>query len=377
MTFTVAVVGAGPAGFAVTAALLDDSSLDAQVVLVDRAEVPDGMLRHGPAAGEDRLREVAAGVDAVLGDDRVTYLGGIAVGSTLPIDALRSAADAVVLATGAPLDLPFDIAGRDSVGVGTLSHVKAWLCGSADTDVAELDLDMDTAVIAGISAEAVTAAGVLCGEIPADAVAEARDRLAHSKVRHVQIVDPRPASAVELPESLPANLVVRTDLTPVGVVGRNRARALRCLHRPDSFGRVVSEDLRAQLLLRPRAQAFPWSGLDQEGGHIAHRDGRVLAAGQLVAGLYVAGWAARDPDDEGAHPEDAALVVSAIRQDRSALPTARRDLSELTAELEIEVSRIDGWSAVEATVSLLDRFAGEGKSPLADYDALMDQVDED
>ncbi|AEF37801.1 hypothetical protein JDM601_3801 [Mycolicibacter sinensis] len=39
--------------------------------------------------------------------------------------------------------------------------------------------------------------------------------------------------------------------------------------------------------------------------------------------------------------------------------------------------RLQDWSAVAATDELLDRFAGEGQSPLVDYDALLDQVDED
>jgi hypothetical protein len=43
----------------------------------------------------------------------------------------------------------------------------------------------------------------------------------------------------------------------------------------------------------------------------------------------------------------------------------------------IEASRLNGWSAAAVTDELLDRFAGEGQLPLADYESLMDQVDED
>jgi NADPH-dependent glutamate synthase beta subunit-like oxidoreductase len=121
------------------------------VVILERSERPDALLRHGPASGVQRLRDVAGEVDRVLGDDRVTYFGDVEVGAVVPLTELQHAAHAVVLATGHPDDLPLDLAGGDSVGVGTVSHVEAWLAGSADVDVDvdELDLDMDTAVVIG------------------------------------------------------------------------------------------------------------------------------------------------------------------------------------------------------------------------------------
>ena len=152
-----------PAGFAVASALLADTGLDVKIDLVDRAVLPDGLLRHGPAAGAQRLRDVARGIDAALGDGRLTYYGDVNVGAGLSLEELRSSADAVVLATGAPQDLPLQIAGRDSVGIGTVSHVEAWLAGNADVEVDELDLAMDTAVLFGVSPETLRVAEVLCG----------------------------------------------------------------------------------------------------------------------------------------------------------------------------------------------------------------------
>ena len=377
MTVRVAVVGAGPAGFAVASALLADSALDATVELVDRDRRPDALLRHGPAAGAQRLRAVAQAVDAVLRDGRVTFFGNVDIGAGLPLDALRGTADAVVLATGAPLDLPLGIAGCDAVGVGTVSHVHAWLTGNADVDAAELDLAMDSAVFVGVSPESVRVAEALCGRTPPEASEEAAERLRSSGLRHVQLVDPRASSELALPERLPANLIVRTGLTPVAVVGRNRARALRCLHAPDPYGRVISEDLRAQLLLRPRATSFCWSGLAEERGHIAHRNCRVLAGSVPIPGLYVAGWAGRAPSDNGSHAGDAAAVVAAIRADLPTLPSPRDALADTLSRRGVEAADVGCWSAVAATDRLLGRFAGEGTAPLADYAALMGQVDED
>ncbi len=377
MTVRIAVVGAGPAGFAVTSALLADSALDVTVDLVDRAVLPDGLLRHGPAAGEQRLRKVAHEVDAVLRDGRVRYFGNVVIGSALSLDELRRTADAVVLATGAPHDLPLAIAGCEAVGIGTLSHVEAWLCGNADVEVDELDLDMDSAVLIGVSPEALSVAQALCGRPPGGVSEAVFSRLATSGLRHVQLVDPGWQSGMFLPPGAPPNLVVRTGLTPVGVVGRNRARALRCLHRPDRYGSVVSEDLRAQLVLRPRADVFCWDGIDEDRGHIAHRGGRVSVGATPTAGLYVAGWAGRAPSGAGSHAADAGAVVAALRADLAELSRTPKTLADTLAERDIPAAGLDGWSAVAATDALLERFAGEGSAPLADYAALLEQRDDD
>lgn len=377
MTFRIAVVGAGPAGFAVASALLADTALDVRIELIDRAVLPDGMLRHGPAAGAQRLRDVANDVDAALRDSRVRFFGNVEIGSGLPLDELRRTADAVVLTSGAPRDLPLDIAGRDSVGIGTISHVEAWLTGSADVEVAELDLTMDSAVLIGISPETVRVGEALCGRTPPGVSGEVADRITNSRLRHVQLVDQRSGSEVIMPGQRSGNLLARTALTPLGVVGRNRARALRCLHRPDPYGRVISEDLRAQLLLRPRGKSFCWRGIDQNRGHIAHQDSRVLIGATPTAGVYVAGWAGRAPSDDGSHLDDAVAVVAAMHADLATLSRPSRTLADILAERDIHASSPNGWSAVAATDVLLDRFAGEGNVPLADYEALMEQVDED
>lgn len=360
MTVRVVIVGAGPAGFAVASALLAAADLDVRIDFVERAALPDGSLRHGPAAGAQRLRHVASEVDAVLADPRASFRGNVEIGAGLTLDEVRTSANAVVLATGAPRDLPMEIAGRDSVGIGTISHVEAWLADCADVETEELDLDVDTAALIGVSVETVRVAEALCG-----------------KLRHVQLVDPGREPEIFVPKDVPANLVIRTGLTPVGVVGRNRARALRCIHAPDRYGRVVSEDLRAQLLLRPRANSFCWPGIDEDDGHIAHREGRVLCGGTPVVGLYAAGWAARAPGDEGSHADDAASVVTALRADHVTLPVPSVGLADLLRQRGIEASTGYGWSAVAATDALLARFEGRGAAPLADYDALVAQVDQD
>src|SRR5262249_47817116 len=156
--------------------------------------------------------------------------------------------------------------------------------------------------------------------------------LAASNVRHVQIVDTRTPSDATPPTPGPANLVIHTGLTPVGIVGRNRARALRCLRSPDSHGRQISEDLRAQLLLRPRALATTWCGLKLTDGPLPHIDGRVVTGGGPIPGLYAAGWAGRAPHGRGSHADDAAAVVAALRTDVGSLHRQHGTLANTLAQ---------------------------------------------
>jgi hypothetical protein len=108
---------------------------------------------------------------------------------------------------------------------------------------------------------------------------------------------------------------------------------------------------------------------------MAHENCRVTVKGVPQTGLYVAGWAARSPSAKGSHTDDAAAVLDAFLADSESFVEPRCTLAEILVD-RTGTPRA-GWSAVAATEVLLDRFAGEGTLPLADYETLYEQVDED
>ncbi|GAA0616816.1 hypothetical protein GCM10009547_18660 [Sporichthya brevicatena] len=298
------MVGAGPAGLAVVEALLARSTSSLAVAWLERSPRPDAMLRHGPAPGPAVLRGVAHRLAAVLADPRVRFRGNVSVGTDLSWNELCDRCTAVVAATGAPADRPLAIPGADAVGVGTLTYLRAARAGSADTYTPAIDPVVDTAV-----ALEPTAADV------SDLLAE---------VPRVELL-----AGVEL----------------VGIVGRNRARAVRVAERgPD--GRLHIRDQRAQLVLRP------------------HDPG---AGDALPADVLRAGWAGRDPVAGGSHREDAAAVADAVL---GADPVPAAGLPDLGTGL-------GSWDPIAEVKTLLARFAGEGTRPLADYDALLADADDD
>ncbi len=301
------MIGAGPAGLAVVEALLARADAEGAALAVEwleRSPRPDAMLRHGPAPGAEVLRGVARRLAAVLADPRVRFRGNVSVGTDLSWDEVRDRCTAVVAATGAPADRAMRIPGADAVGVGTLTYLRAARAGSADTYTPAIDPVVDAAVA----------------------------------------LEPTAADVTDLLAGVPrVELLAGVEL--VGIVGRNRARAIRVAERgPD--GRLRIRDHRAQLVLRPH-------------------DPR--AADAPPADVLRAGWVGRDPVAGGSHREDAAAVVEAVFATTAARAAALPELG----------TGLGAWGPITEVETLLARFAGEGTRPLADYDALLADADDD
>ncbi len=109
----VAVVGAGPAGLALTAKL---NRLGHSVTVFERSNAPGGLLRYGiPDFKLDKgivRRRVA-----LMRDEGVVFETGVAIGEDMSLNLLRRKFDAVCLCGGSstPRDLP--IPGRDLRGI--------------------------------------------------------------------------------------------------------------------------------------------------------------------------------------------------------------------------------------------------------------------
>jgi ferredoxin--NADP+ reductase len=94
-----------------------------------------------------------------------------------------------------------------------------------------------------------------------------------------------------------------------------------------------------------------------------NRDGRVLGVdGELIPGLYCAGWIKRGPTGViGTNKKDATETVDLLLEDAraGALPTSNDDrpLEALLVERGIEVVSYPGWAAIDA----LERARGEAQ----------------
>ncbi|MGW6010298.1 FAD-dependent oxidoreductase [Streptomyces sp. NPDC055210] len=151
---------------------------------------------------------------------------------------------------------------------------------------------------------------------------------------------------------------------------------------PDGLGGVTGtgryEDIEAQLVLRSVGyRGVPLEGLpfDADRGTVPHLAGRVLRAGSVAPGEYVAGWIKRGPTGViGTNRPCAKETVTSLLEDAPAL-VQREIPSDPLAALRAEgLHPVDwsGWQSIERAEAALGASLGRHVVKLPDWQALMD-----
>jgi len=125
----VAVIGSGPAGFYTAEAALKAFGEGVCIDLIDRLPVPYGLIRFGVAPDHQSIKAVSRRYEQVALSPHVRFVGNVTVGKDVSIPELQSLYDAVVIATGAPVDRPLDIPGSDLPGVVGSAAFVGWYNG--------------------------------------------------------------------------------------------------------------------------------------------------------------------------------------------------------------------------------------------------------
>lgn len=224
----IAVIGAGPAGFYATEALLKGLGDAVSVDLIERLPTPYGLVRFGVAPDHQKIKSVTRLYDRTLADPRVRYLGNVEFGKHLTIDDLRRHYHAVVVTVGSPTDRRLAIPGEDLLGSMSATEFVAWYNSHPDFRDLEVPLAAKTAVIIGVGNVAIDVTRVLAKTVAelgeTDIADHALERLADSTVEDIVIVGRRgPAEAKfttkelrELGELANADIFVREEELEVG-----------------------------------------------------------------------------------------------------------------------------------------------------------------
>lgn len=350
--YRVAIIGAGPGGFYAAEALLR-SGQAIDVDMFERLPVPYGLVRFGVAPDHPKLKQVTRVFDRIAEMPGFRFFGGVEIGRTLSIGALRSCYHALVLATGAPVSRRMDISGEDLPGSYQASDFVAWYNGHPDFRHCSFDLDAERAVIIGHGNVALDVARMLA-KTPdelrqTDIAAHALDALAESRVREIDLVgrrgpDQTRFAAKELQEfedlaacdplvqldddpELCANSVADSEAeATLALLRAFRARPVtkgrRCVFRFGLAPAGIEGDGHVPRILFSQRQqgaeappstalaidcglvfssigrrAAPISGIpyDEARGVHANIGGRLAANGHALPGLYVCGWGKRGP----------------------------------------------------------------------------------
>jgi ferredoxin--NADP+ reductase len=155
----VAVIGSGPAGLYAADELSKHDAVSVDVV--DRLPCPYGLLRYGVAPDHLKMKSLETTLRKILERPRVRFLGGVELGAGISVEELREYYDAVVYATGSPVDRRLSIPGEDLPGSFSATEFVAWYCGHPDAEVDAFTLNARSAVVVGVGNVAVDVTRIL------------------------------------------------------------------------------------------------------------------------------------------------------------------------------------------------------------------------
>ena len=351
----VAIVGAGPAGIYAADFInrrpeLTEGTVTATIDLFDQNITPFGLIRYGVAPDHPRIKAITDSLHKILDRGNTRFFGNVDVGEGVPLSAIRSHYDAVILATGARQDRPLQIPGVPPTCLHGAADFISWYDGNPEGSrswpltarnvgvIGNGNVALDIARILGKSA-----GQLLATEIPDNVylgleTAETTDihifgRRGPSEVKFT------PLELRELGEQKDLAIVLDPkDFTPDAAVGGNQVRAMqttfagwldsapttaaRRIHfhffhtavaattalenlssvefevrRPNQPVERVSHPIEA-LYHAVGYESTPVAGApwDNKGKIIPNSAGRVLdPQHDPIPGLYVTGWIKRGP----------------------------------------------------------------------------------
>ena len=111
MTYRVAIVGAGPAGY-FTAQALQNAQTDGltfQIDMIERLPTPWGLVRSGVAPDHPKIKTVSKVFEKIAKEQNFRLFANVELGKDILLKDLRDQYDVVVLSTGASKGRKLDI----------------------------------------------------------------------------------------------------------------------------------------------------------------------------------------------------------------------------------------------------------------------------
>ncbi|HMH46911.1 MAG TPA: FAD-dependent oxidoreductase [Solirubrobacteraceae bacterium] len=228
----IVVIGSGPAGFYAAGHLLKDPEAAVEVDMLERLPTPWGLVRSGVAPDHPKIKSVTRVYEKTAAHPRFRFFGNVNFGQHVSREDLLCHYDAIVYATGSPVDRPLGIPGEELPGSHPATEFVGWYNGHPDQAGLEFDLvSAERALVVGNGNVALDVARMLVLDpaelAPTDTADHALEVLARSRVREVVVVGRRgPAQAAFTnPELLELGELSQADVT-VDPVELDRALAI-------------------------------------------------------------------------------------------------------------------------------------------------------
>ena len=414
--YTVAIIGAGPAGYFAAQALhnMQNEERTFAIDMIERLPTPWGLVRSGVAPDHPKIKTVSKVFEKIAADPNFRLFANIEIGSEITIVQLQEKYDAVIIATGSSLGKKLGIPGEDLYGSMSAADFVPWY--NAHPDFADVDVpfDCDTAVVIGAGNVAMDVARMLALEPteldPTDTADHAIAAFKNSALRDVYISARRGPEHVaftspelrELPKLEHTNVVIdkgdieaaiiRAGDSPEKEVKSNldamlliadaektqHARTMRFLfaHTPkeilgtDRVEGVVYSTPKGEVTIKCGLvitaigyQAQGIDGVPYENGKVVNTDGRVKE------NLYVVGWAKRGPTGViGTNKSDSAAVMELLVKDLKS-PKNAGDISELLTH-QVVVSQ-EHWQKINEAEVAAGQLKGKPRVKSIKYGELL------
>ena len=416
--YSVAIVGAGPAGYFAAQALqnLQTDDLAFSIDIIERLPTPWGLVRSGVAPDHPKIKTVAKVFEKVATAGNVRLFANVELGTDISIADLKSAYDAVIIATGSSLGKKLGIPGEDLPGSMSAATFVPWYNAHPDFKDEDVDLSTSTAVVIGAGNVAMDVARMLALEPseldPTDTADHAIDAFKASAVRTVVISARRgPEHAAftspelrELPKLEHTNVIiekrdidaaisrvgeeiekdVKSNLDAMALIadqvpaGHERTMKFQFMATPKEIrgnGKVeeivftktgTDEEFSIPCGLVVTAigyEAAPLDGIPYERGKVVNTDGRV------TENIYVVGWAKRGPSGViGTNKSDAADVMKLLVEDLKE-PKVATDIAELLSNTAVITQ--SHWESINAAEVAAGEAKGKPRLKMVDRQSLL------
>ncbi len=195
--YSIAIVGAGPAGYFTAQALQNAQNEDRtfSIDLFERLPTMWGLVRSGVAPDHPKIKTVAKVFEKVAAEPNFRLFGNIEIGRDIDIEDLTSRYDAVVMCTGSSIGKKLGIPGEELPGSISAAEFVPWYNGHPDYAALDIDLSGTTAVVIGAGNVAMDCARMLAlnpSELdPTDTAEHALSKFHSSNIRKVYIAGRR------------------------------------------------------------------------------------------------------------------------------------------------------------------------------------------
>jgi ferredoxin--NADP+ reductase len=306
---------------------------------------------------------------------------------------------AVVIGNG---NVAIDVArllARTPAELGTTDVTDRFIAASVASGVREIQmLGRRGPAQAAFTPPELTELGELAGADvvvdPADLVLDAASQAAleADRSRTQRNVEYLREFAARVPEGKPKRLVLRFCVSPVQILGEGRVEAIEVVRNElvasdDGSIRAVPtgeiEVIPCGLVLRSVGyRGVPLAGVPFHDGRgvIPNDGGRVLGPdGEVVRGVYTAGWIKRGPSGViGTNKKDAAETVELLLEDARAGHLVRDEgaatLEALLMERGVRVVEYAGWEAIDRHEQSLGEPHSRPRVKLVSWDELLERA---